>query len=83
MTAITAQNPTLDFTISIPKVDLKRFKGLVKAMGWSFSKVESYDNNELSPELLEAIEKSRKEIKEGDCVVCNTPEELDAYLESL
>ncbi len=83
MTAVTAQNPTLDFTISIPKVDLKRFKGLVRAMGWSFEKVEKANNNEPSPELLDAIEKSRNEIKEGNCIVCNTPEELDAYLESL
>ena len=34
-------NPEMmDFTISIPKVDLKRFKGLAKAMGWVFEKKE-------------------------------------------
>ncbi len=28
-------------TISIPKVDLKQFKGLAKAMGWVFEKKET------------------------------------------
>ena len=37
---MTAQPEMLDFTISIPKVDLKRFKGLAKAMGWDFAKKE-------------------------------------------
>ena len=34
------------FTVSVPRVDLKRFKGIVKAMGWSFTpepKAKEYD----------------------------------------
>lgn len=43
MTPVAAQNPVLDFAVSIPKVGLKRLKGLVKAMGWSFEKIEKND----------------------------------------
>ena len=34
--AVTSQVET--FSIQIPKVDVKRFKGLMKVMGWTFSK---------------------------------------------
>lgn len=40
MSAIAIQPQTESFTIEIPKIDLKRFKGLVKAMGWTFRKTE-------------------------------------------
>lgn len=33
---VTSQVET--FSIQIPKVDVKRFKGLMKVMGWTFSK---------------------------------------------
>lgn len=38
---------------------------------------------EASPELLERLEKARKEIEEGNCVVCRNHEELQAFLDSL
>jgi hypothetical protein len=34
------------FYVSVPRVDIKRFKGIVKAMGWSFTpepKTKEYD----------------------------------------
>ena len=40
MATMTANPEMMDFTIRIPKVDLKRFKGLAKAMGWVFEKKE-------------------------------------------
>ena len=49
---------TMPFTINIPKVDLKRFKGLAKAMGWTFEKVETsqldYENHP-SKELMQSL----------------------------
>ena len=34
------------FTISVPRIDLRRFKGIAKAMGWDITpapKLEEYD----------------------------------------
>lgn len=48
----------LHFTVSIPKVDLKRFKGLIKAMGWTFE--QEMDETEYimsQPKIMDAISK--------------------------
>ncbi|MDO4823345.1 MAG: hypothetical protein Q4A08_04155 [Bacteroidales bacterium] len=37
------------FSIQIPKVDIKRFKGLMKVMGWTFSK---NDAKKVEPETM-------------------------------
>lgn len=46
MTTTTLQSLTTPFTINIPKVDLKRFKGLAKAMGWTFEECIEVDETE-------------------------------------
>jgi len=43
----------------------------------------SYDDFVVSPELLEKIEKSKQQMKEGKYTECKTAEELNAYLDSL
>ncbi len=37
----------------------------------------------ITPELQMKIELARQELREGKCITCSTPEELDAYLNSL
>lgn len=32
--------PSTNFTVTVPNIDLKRFKGILKAMGWAFEKKE-------------------------------------------
>lgn len=32
--------PSTNFTVTVPNIDLKRFKGILKAMGWAFEKEE-------------------------------------------
>lgn len=63
MNTATIQQQTTPFTINIPKVDLKRFKGLAKAMGWTYEKVEpkheDYENNP-SEELLQSVRDARE-----------------------
>ncbi|MBQ0023505.1 MAG: hypothetical protein KBT29_09745 [Prevotellaceae bacterium] len=81
--AVAAQPQMLDITISIPKVDFKRLKGLIKVMGWEFRKAEEPARAELPEDLIARIDQARKEIREGKCVVCNTPDEIDAYFASL
>ena len=49
----TMQDTTIDFyTVSIPSKESKRFKALVKAMGWNFRK-------------MNRVEKSLSEVEEG------------------
>lgn len=37
----------------------------------------------ITPALQKRIEEAEKECREGRCVICSTPEELDRYLDSL
>lgn len=60
------------FTILVPKIDTKRFKGIVKAMGWTITSISQstektrlYDpesGDYLNDETMRAIEDSRKGI---------------------
>lgn len=55
------------FTVSIPKVDLKRFKGLIKAMGWTFE--QEMDETEYimsQPKIMDAISKGDEAIASGN-----------------
>ena len=69
MATMTAQPETMDFTISIPKVDLKRFKGLAKAMGWVFEKTEVIDETEYvksNAKIMDAIREGEEAIASGN-----------------
>ncbi|MBQ2440563.1 MAG: hypothetical protein II502_00045 [Paludibacteraceae bacterium] len=52
------------FIVSVPKIDTKRFKGLVKLMGWTISeKAMLYDpetDQPLNDETMRVIEKARR-----------------------
>ena len=68
MATMTAQSETMNFTISIPKVDLKRFKGLAKAMGWVFEKNEEIDETEYvksNAKIMSAIREGEEAIAAG------------------
>lgn len=63
------QSQTTPFTINIPKVDLKRFKGLAKAMGWTFEECIEVDETEYimsNPKIMESIREGEREIAEGN-----------------
>ena len=60
----------LDFILSMPSII--KPESAVQEEGW-----------EASPELLERLEKSRQEIREGKGVRCKSRKELEAFLESL
>lgn len=67
MKTITEQ--TTPFTIKIPTVDLKRFKGLAKAMGWTFEECSDVDETEYimsNPKIMEGIREGERAIAEGD-----------------
>ena len=49
---------------------------------YTIVRVEDDDLN-ISPELMATIEKSRKQIAEGQCYICRNKEELNAFLDSL
>ncbi len=75
MATATIQQTT-PFTINIPKVDLKRFKGLAKAMGWTYEKVEQdyYESDRFYKDLDEA----EQEIDSGKGKVISNMDELNA-----
>ena len=59
---------TTPFTINIPKVDLKRFKGLAKAMGWPFEENIVVDETEYimtNTKIMESIREGERAIAEG------------------
>lgn len=69
---MTAQTETMNFTISIPKVDLKRFKGLAKAMGWVFEKAEEIDETEYvmsNSKIMDSIREGEDAIAAGNIEV--------------
>ena len=51
------------FSISVPRVDLKRFRGIVKAMGWSITpapKAEEFDITQ-----TEGFKEAMDDVKHG------------------
>ena len=57
------------FAISIPKIDIKRFKGIIKAMGWTFEKIETMDETEYvmsNPKIMESICEGEAAITAGE-----------------
>ena len=64
------------FTINIPKVDIKRFKGLAKAMGWTFEEVGT-DYYE-STQFYKDIDKAEEAIANGEGKTVSSIDELNA-----
>lgn len=48
---------------------------------WFFE--NEHESLVLTPELSASIEEGRKQIREGQCTVCRTKEDLDNFFESL
>lgn len=75
MATTTIQKETI-FTINIPKMDIKRFKGLAKAMGWTFEKVK--DNYYESDQFCKDIDEAEQAIANGEGKTVSTIEDLNA-----
>lgn len=75
MATASIQQETI-FTINIPKMDVKRFKGLAKAMGWTFEKVE--DNYYESEQFYKDIDEAERAIANGEGKTVSNIEELNA-----
>lgn len=57
------------FTINVPKIDIKRFKGLAKAMGWTYEENIEVDETEYimsNPKIMESIREGERAIAEGN-----------------
>ena len=69
MRTTTIEQQTRPFTINIPKVDLKRFKGLAKAMGWSYEECIEVDETEYimsNEKIMNGIREGEQAIAEGN-----------------
>lgn len=65
----TTTNPSIPFTINIPKIDLKRFKGLAKAMGWDYQMCVEEDETayiKSNPKIMQGIREGEHAIAEGN-----------------
>ena len=66
--------PQDTFSISIPRVDLKRFKGIVKAMGWSITsapKSEEYDITQTA-----GFKEAMEDVKHGRITEYDSAEDM-------
>ncbi len=59
------------FTISVPHIDVKRFRALVKAFGWNIEKKDVFN------------ETTMQAIQEMDNGVCERFDTVDDYLKAL
>ncbi|MDO4819356.1 MAG: hypothetical protein Q3994_03145 [Prevotella sp.] len=69
MKTISTQSQMTPFTINIPRVDIKRFRGLAKAMGWTFEECIEVDETEYimsNPKIMEGIREGERAIAEGN-----------------
>lgn len=64
------------FTINVPKLDIKRFKGLAKVMGWTYE--ESNTDYYESEAFYQDIDTAEQEIAAGHGLKVSSKEELDA-----
>lgn len=72
MATAALQSQVKPFTINIPRMDIKRFKGLAKAMGWSYEETIEIDETEYvkaNPKLMEGIREGERAIAEGNVTV--------------
>lgn len=83
MTSITAREFRSNMASMFNRIDAGE-QILVKRNNrmYTIVRVEDDDLN-ISPELMATIEKSRKQIAEGQCYICRNKEELNSFLDSL
>ena len=83
MTSITAREFRSNMASMFKKVDAGE-QVLVRRNNRMYTIVPVEDEDlRISPELMARIEKSRKQIAEGQCYICRNKEELNAFLDSL
>ncbi len=71
--ALKAQmNGFFNLLLSMPSIVEQTTTPAIEENGW-----------EASPELLDRLDKARQEIREGNCTVLNTKEEINAFFDSL
>lgn len=60
--------------IKFPKVDLKRLKGIAKAMGWTIQSLDYYE----SPQFYADLDEAEQAIANGEGKVITSEQDLDA-----
>lgn len=69
MATASVQPQMGSFTIKVPKIDIKRFKGLVKAMGWTYEEDIEVDETEYimsNQKIMDGIREGERAIAEGN-----------------
>ena len=83
MTSITTREFRSNMASMFNKVDAGE-QVLVRRNNRMYTIVPVQDNElAISPKLWARIEEGRKQIANGDCIVCNNEEELKTYFEAL
>ena len=83
MTSITAREFRSNMASTFNRIDAGE-QILVTRNNRMYTIVPVEDEDlSISPELMARIEKSRKQIAEGQCYICRNKEELNAFLDSL
>lgn len=74
MTQTTNKMKMETLTISFPKEDLKRLKGIAKAMGWTLDTPKTMDETEYvnsNPKIMDAIREGEEAIAKGNITTTN------------
>lgn len=70
---------TRTITLTFPTKEYSTVKRISAGMGWIISEAA----NVITPELMASIEEGRQQIRNGECTVCRTKEELDGFFDAL
>ena len=62
------------FTISIPKVDRRRFKGIVKAMGWNIAPVNRKEKFDVAKTA--GFKEAMEDVKHGRVTMYDSVDDL-------
>ena len=72
-------------TIQVPNREVGFFKKMISKMGWSYTEEPQEKKNDaiMNSSLMEQIRIARQEFAKRETIVCNTPEEMQSYFNSL
>lgn len=76
MATVETQTNMESYVINIPKMDLKRLKGIAKAMGWILKKNDYYE----SEQFYNDIDSAEYDIANGKGTTVTNIDELNALL---
>ena len=77
----TKQIPLKSFMVTIPKIDQKKFVGVMKALGWSTESADEYIYTREA--LAERIRQAEKELIDGESVMMKDDESSEDFLNRL